>query len=59
MIYMKINFENRDSFNVIGCAVEINLDSAVKDIGLLWNKYEKLLLDLANKNPLYGVRWYT
>lgn len=56
---MEVRFENRNSFNVVGYAVETNLDSAVEDIGLLWEKYEKSLLKLANKNPLYGVMWYT
>lgn len=56
---MEVRFENRDSFNVVGFAVEANLDSAVEDIGLLCEKYEKSLLKLANKNPLYGVMWYT
>ncbi|WP_409200446.1 GyrI-like domain-containing protein [Methanobrevibacter sp. DSM 116169] len=59
MIYIKVRFENRDSFNVVGYAVETNLDSAVEDIGLLCEKYEKKLLKLANKNPLYGVMRYT
>jgi len=57
---MKIRFEKRNSFKVLGFAVETNLDSAIEDVGYLWENYEKKLLDLANgESPLYGIMWYT
>lgn len=57
---MKIHFEKRDSFRVVGFAVETNLDSCIEDVGSLWENYEKKLLNLANsESPLYGLMWYT
>lgn len=57
---MEINFKKRDSFKVFGYKVETNLDSAIGDIGFLWSKYEEFLLKFNNnKNPLYGLMWYT
>ena len=56
---MKIRFEKVDSFKVFGYKVETNLDSASEDIGLLCNKYEEVLLKLADGNSLYGLMWYT
>lgn len=57
---MQIRFENSDSFNVCGYAVETILSSSGNDVGELWEKHKDTLLALPDsKSCLYGVMWYT
>lgn len=57
---MKIRFEDRSGFSVYGYAVETVLNSCESDVGQLWERYEKALLDIPEGHLyLYGVMWYT
>ena len=57
---MKIRFENREKFNVCGYVVETTLENNNRDLGDLWNKYERELKENSeSKSCLYGVMRYT
>ena len=57
---MRIRFENRNAFNVIGYSIETDLSSNDKDIGLLWRECkEKLMIMPESLSNLYGIIWYT